>query len=133
MKKREIYISLGEVYDRHSILKLKRNSFGELGENEHQNKIIRDNLIREMSALNEIIHPFEENLQKDTLDLLIRAVELLNLCNQTLWVLENKVRKFSFYKLMYYWYITRFNDRRSQLKKEINKLTGEHGEVKNHD
>jgi len=121
MKNDEITVpvSSGELIDKISILKIKKNKI--------TNKSKLRNINKELSLLNKI---YKKNFKKNK-KLFLYEKKLINI-NKKLWDIEDQIRlleskkKFNkeFIKLARSVYIN--NDERSQIKKKINQLTGSH-------
>ena len=119
MKNDEITVpvSSGELIDKISILKIKRNKIA--------NKSKLKNINKELSLLNKI---YKNNFKKNK-KLFLYEKKLINI-NKKLWDIEDKIRlleskkRFNkeFIELARAVYIN--NDERSQIKKKINQLTG---------
>ncbi|MCH2541437.1 MAG: DUF6165 family protein [Alphaproteobacteria bacterium] len=119
MKNEEITvpISSGELIDKISILKIKRNKIA--------NKSKLKNINKELSLLNKIY----KNNFKENKKLFLYEKKLINI-NKKLWDIEDKIRLLEskknfnkeFIELARAVYIN--NDERSQIKKKINQLTG---------
>ena len=119
MKKEDIIIpvSSGELIDKISILKIKKKKIF--------NKSKLKNINNELSLLNEIY----KNNFKNNKKLLLYEKKLIKI-NKKLWDIEDKIRFLEskknfnqqFIDLARAIYIN--NDKRSEIKKKINKLTG---------
>ena len=119
MKKKDITIpiSSGELIDKISILKIKRRKI--------VNKSKLQNINKELSLLNKI---YKNNFQKNK-KILLYEKKLIKI-NKKLWDIEDKIRfheskknfNQKFINLARAVYIN--NDKRSEIKKKINKLTG---------
>ena len=119
MKKEDISVpvSSGELIDKISILKIKKKKIF--------NKSKLKNINNELSLLNKI---YKENFKKIK-KILLYEKELIKI-NNKLWKIEDEIRLLEskkefnqkFIKLARSVYIT--NDKRSEIKKKINKLTG---------
>ena len=119
MKNDEITVpvSSGELIDKISILKIKKNKI--------TNKSKLRNIKKELFLLNKI---YKNNFKKNK-KLLLYEKKLINI-NKKLWDIEDKIRLLEskrnfnqeFIKLARAVYIN--NDERSQIKKKINQLTG---------
>ena len=119
MKKEDIRIpvSSGELIDKISILKIKRKKI--------VNKSKLQNINNELSLLNKI---YKNNFKKNK-KILLYEKELIKI-NKTLWNIEDKIRFLEskknfnqqFIDLARAIYIN--NDKRSEIKKKINQLTG---------
>ena len=119
MKKEDIIIpvSTGELIDKIAVLKIKKKKIF--------NKSKLKNINNELSLLNEI---YKRNLKKNK-RILLYEKELIKI-NNKLWKIEDEIRLLEskkefnqkFIKLARSVYIT--NDKRSEIKKKINKLTG---------
>ena len=121
MKNDEIIVpvSSGELIDKISILKIKKNKI--------TNKSKLRNIKKELFLLNKI---YKNNFKKNK-KLLLYEKKLINI-NKKLWDIEDKIRFLEskknfnqqFIDLARAVYIN--NDKRSEIKKKINKLTGSH-------
>ena len=121
MKNDEIIVpvSSGELIDKISILKIKKNKI--------TNKSKLRNIKKELFLLNKI---YKNNFQKNK-KILLYEKKLINI-NKKLWDIEDKIRLLEskrnfnqeFIKLARSVYIN--NDKRSEIKKKINTLTGSH-------
>ena len=121
MKNDEITVpvSSGELIDKISILKIKKNKI--------TNKSKLRNIKKELFLLNKI---YKNNFKKNK-KLLLYEKKLINI-NKKLWDIEDKIRLLEskrnfnqeFIKLARSVYIN--NDKRSEIKKKINILTGSH-------
>ncbi len=119
MKKEDITIpvSSGELVDKISILKIKRKKI--------INKSKLQNINKELSLLNKI---YKNNFQKNK-KILLYEKKLIKI-NKKLWDIEDKIRFLEskknfnqqFIDLARAIYIN--NDKRSEIKKKINQLTG---------
>ena len=119
MKKEDIIVpvSSGELIDKISILKIKKKKIF--------NKSKLKNINNELSLLNEIY----KNNFKNNKKLLLYEKKLIKI-NKKLWDIEDKIRFLEskknfnqqFIDLARAIYIN--NDKRSEIKKKINKLTG---------
>ena len=119
MKKEDIIVpvSSGELIDKVSILKIKKKKIF--------NKSKLKNINNELSLLNEIY----KNNFKNNKKLLLYEKKLIKI-NKKLWDIEDKIRFLEskknfnqqFIDLARAIYIN--NDKRSEIKKKINKLTG---------
>ena len=119
MKKEDIIVpvSSGELIDKIAILKIKKKKIF--------NKSKLKNINNELSLLNEIY----KNNFKNNKKLLLYEKELIKI-NKKLWDIEDKIRFLEskknfnqqFIDLARAIYIN--NDKRSEIKKKINKLTG---------
>jgi len=119
MKKEDIIVpvSSGELIDKIAILKIKRKKIF--------NKSKLKNINNELSLLNEIY----KNNFKNNKKLLLYEKKLIKI-NKKLWDIEDKIRFLEskknfnqqFIDLARAIYIN--NDKRSEIKKKINKLTG---------
>ena len=119
MKKEDITIpvSSGELIDKISILKIKRKKI--------INKSKLQNINHELSLLNKI---YKNNFKKNK-KILLYEKKLIKI-NKKLWDVEDKIRLLEskkdfnnkFIDLARSVYIN--NDKRSEIKKKINKLTG---------
>ncbi|MCK9446497.1 DUF6165 family protein [bacterium] len=114
-----IPVSLGELYDKISILEIKRDK---LSNNEDINNVIKlENINKELKLLNEVIN--KNNIEIDN-DLYAR----LKRVNNAIWGIEDNIRTFEskhrfdemFISLARSVYIN--NDERSSIKREINEL-----------
>ena len=112
-----IPISVGELIDKISILKIKKKKI--------LNKSKLQNINNELSLLNKI---YKNNFKKNK-KIFLYEKKLINI-NKKLWDIEDKIRlleskkRFNkeFIELARAVYIN--NDERSQIKKKINQLTG---------
>ena len=110
-------ISLGELIDKISILKIKKKKI--------KNKSKLKNIINELLLLNKILN---KNFKKNN-KILIYEKKLTQI-NKKLWDIEDKIRNLEakkifnkqFINLARSVYIT--NDKRSEIKRKINQLTG---------
>ena len=119
MKKEDIIVpvSSGELIDKISILKIKKKKIF--------NKSKLKNINNELSLLNEIY----KNNFKNNKKIFLYEKKLINI-NKKLWDIEDKIRFLEskknfnqqFIDLARAIYIN--NDKRSEIKKKINKLTG---------
>ena len=119
MKKEDIIIpvSSGELVDKISILKIKRRKI--------VNKSKLQNINKELSLLNKI---YKNNFKKNK-KILLYEKKLIKV-NKKLWDIEDKIRYLEskrnfnqqFINLARAVYIN--NDKRSEIKKKINKLSG---------
>ena len=119
MKKEDIRVpvSSGELIDKISILKIKRKKI--------VNKSKLQNINKELSLLNKI---YKNNFQKNK-KILLYEKKLIKI-NKKLWDIEDKIRLLEskrnfnqeFIELARSVYIN--NDKRSEIKKKINILTG---------
>jgi len=119
MKKEDISVpvSSGELIDKISILKIKKKKIFD------ESKL--KNINNELSLLNKI---YEKNFKKIK-KILLYEKELIKI-NKKLWKIEDEIRLLEsrkefnqkFIKLARLVYIS--NDKRSEIKKKINKLTG---------
>ena len=119
MKNNEIIvpISTGELIDKISILKIKKKKI--------KNKSKLKNIINELLFLNKILN---KNFKKNN-KILIYEKKLTQI-NKKLWDIEDKIRNLEakkifnkqFINLARSVYIT--NDKRSEIKRKINQLTG---------
>ena len=119
MKNNEIIvpISTGELIDKISILKIKKKKI--------KNKSKLKNIINELLLLNKILN---KNFKKNN-KILIYEKKLTQI-NKKLWDIEDKIRNLEakkifnkqFINLARSVYIT--NDKRSEIKRKINQLTG---------
>jgi hypothetical protein len=114
-----IPVSLGELYDKISILEIKRDK---LSNTEDINNVIKlENINKELKLLNEVIN--KNNIEIDN-DLYAR----LKRVNNAIWGIEDNIRTFEskhrfdemFISLARSVYIN--NDERSSIKREINEL-----------
>ena len=114
-------VSVGEIFDKLSILQIKEQKISE------PNKL--GNVKNEIKELKKTIIDFEINQQSYS-NLLNRLKAKLFETNSKLWDIEDALRKLEnekifeqeFVSLARQVYIT--NDERAEIKKEINKLTG---------
>ena len=112
-----IPISVGELIDKISILKIKKKKI--------LNKVKQKNIIKELNFLEKI---YESNFKKNK-KLKLYEKELIEI-NKTLWQIEDKIRSCeskkdfnkTFISLARTVYIN--NDKRSLIKKKINLSTG---------
>ena len=110
-------ISVGELVDKISILKIKKKKI--------LNKVKQKNIIKELNFLEKI---YKSNFKKNK-KLKLYEKELIEI-NKTLWEIEDKIRSCeskndfnkTFISLARAVYIN--NDKRSLIKKKINLLTG---------
>ena len=110
-------ISIGELLDKISILKIKKKKIF--------NKVKRKNIVKELNFLEKI---YKLNFKKNK-KIKLYEKELIKI-NKTLWEIEDKIRnceskrdfKEVFIKLARSVYIN--NDKRSKIKREINTITG---------
>ena len=110
-------VSSGELIDKISILKIKKNKI--------TNKSKLRNIKKELFLLNKI---YKNNFQKNK-KILLYEKKLINI-NKKLWDIEDKIRLLEskrsfnqkFIELARSVYIN--NDKRSEIKKKINTLTG---------
>ena len=110
-------ISVGELIDKISILKIKKKKI--------TNKNKQKNIIKELKFLEKI---YKSNIKKNKK--LDRCEKQLIKINKILWEIEDKIRnceskrdfKEVFIKLARSVYIN--NDKRSKIKREINTITG---------
>ncbi len=119
MKNNEIIvpISTGDLIDKISILKIKKKKI--------KNKSKLKNIINELLLLNKILN---KNFKKNN-KILIYEKKLTQI-NKKLWDIEDKIRNLEakkifnkqFINLARSVYIT--NDKRSEIKRKINQLTG---------
>ena len=119
MKNNEIIvpISTGELVDKITILKIKKNKI--------TNKSKLKNIIKELFLLNKILN----NNFKKKKNIYLYEKKLMKI-NKKLWDIEDKIRNLEskklfneqFIKLARLVYIT--NDERSEIKKKLNLLTG---------
>jgi len=113
----KVPVSAGELIDKISILKIKKNKI--------KNKSKLKNINHELSLLKKI---YQNNFKKNK-KIIIFEKKLI-LINKKLWEIEDKIRLHEskknfnkdFIKLARAVYFT--NDQRSDIKKKINKLTG---------
>ena len=119
MKKEDIIVpvSSGELIDKITILKIKKKKIF--------NKSKLKNINNELSLLNEIY----KNNFKNNKKLLLYEKKLIKI-NKKLWDIEDKIRFLESKKIFNQQFIDLAraiyinNDKRSEIKKKINKLTG---------
>ena len=119
MKKEDIIVpvSSGELIDKIAILKIKKKKIF--------NKSKLKNINNELSLLNEIY----KNNFKNNKKLLLYEKKLIKI-NKKLWDIEDKIRFLESKKIFNQQFIDLAraiyinNDKRSEIKKKINKLTG---------
>ena len=109
-------ISAGELFDKISILEIKKNKI--------KDRSKRNIVLKELSSLQETV---SENIKKSKS--LIKLYKKLKSINLKLWKIEDKIRdcernknfEYKFIKLARAVYFT--NDERSRIKNKINSLT----------